>query len=69
MLVQKDEDFQNHPFQPPQAISKENGKILVTLWVRQPSGMSRERTYQFLEYRFSKDGELAGTRMLDSLVL
>jgi hypothetical protein len=68
VLVQKDEDFPDHPFQTPQAVYSESGEIVVTLWIRQPPGMIRERVSQLLEYRFSKDGELTGRTMLENLV-
>ena len=69
VLAQKNEDFQNRPFQPPQAISKENGDIIVTLWISLPPRMIRGRGYQLLEYRFSKDGDLSGSSTLDNFVL
>jgi hypothetical protein len=68
VLVQRDEAFPDHPFQPPQAVSRESGEIIVTLWIREPPGMRRERVSQLLEYRFSKDGALAGRTMLENLV-
>jgi hypothetical protein len=68
VLARKDEDFQDHPFQPPQAVTKENGEIIVTLWIREPPGMSREKVYRRLEYRFYADGALAGRRALENFV-
>jgi hypothetical protein len=69
VLLEKDEYLQDRPFHPPRAISKENGETVVTLWIRIPPGMNKERVYQLLEYRFSRDGELAGKRTLENLVL
>lgn len=66
---QKDEDFKDRPFQPPRAITNRDGEVIVTLWIRQPPGMNRERVYQLLEYRFAGDGALAGKKVLDSLVV
>jgi hypothetical protein len=67
VIVQENRDFQNRSFQQPQAISKENGEIIVTLWIRLPPGMLNVRDYQLLEYRFSKDGELLGRATVENL--
>jgi hypothetical protein len=68
VVVRQEEDFRDHPFQPPRAISKEDGDVIVTLWIRLPPGMTRERIYHLLEYRFSRDGMLARKTKLDNLV-
>jgi hypothetical protein len=68
VIAQKNEDFQNRSFQPPQAISKENGQIIVTLWISLPI-MLNGRHYQLLEYRFSKDGELLGRATMENVAL
>jgi hypothetical protein len=65
----KDKDFQNREFHPPQVKAKDNGEIVVTLWIRVPSRMTRERGYQLLEYRFATDGNLAGSSTLENLLL
>jgi hypothetical protein len=69
VLEQKDEDFKDRAFQAPKATSSGNGEVTVTLWIRQPPGMSRERVYQLWEYRFSKYGDLARKKMLENLSL
>ena len=69
VLYTKDENLNSSEFHPPQVISKENGEIKVTLWIRLPSGMSRERGYQLLEYRFAADGNLSGSSALVNLLL
>ncbi|MFY9621034.1 MAG: hypothetical protein WAM70_20460 [Pyrinomonadaceae bacterium] len=61
VLHQKNEDFENRSFQPPQVVSKEAGEISITLWLRMPSGRSRGRSYILREYRFSKDGVFIGS--------
>lgn len=61
VLHQKNEDFQNRSFQPPQVVSKEDGEISITLWLRMPSGRVRGRSYILREYRFSKEGGFAGS--------
>lgn len=61
VLHQKNEDFENRSFQPPQVVSKEGGEISITLWLRMPSGRVRGRSYILREYRFSKDGVFVGS--------
>ncbi len=61
VLHQKNEDFENRSFQPPQVVSKEGGEISITLWLRMPSGRVRGRSYILREYRFSKDGLFVGS--------
>lgn len=58
--VEKNKDFKNRSFSPPQAVSKENGEIVVTLWLRFASAVPQKPKigYQFLEYRFSETGDL-----------
>ena len=65
VLHQKNEDFQNRSFQPPQVVSRESGEISITLWVRMPQGRVRGRSYILREYRFSKDGGLVGSSKLE----
>lgn len=63
---EKDKDFGERSFQPPQATSKADGETIVRLWIRMPSGRNRGRSYQLREYKFSKDGDLAGSATLES---
>ena len=65
VLRQQNEDFQNRSFQPPRVVSRENGEIAITLWLRMPSGRVRGRNYILREYRFSKDGVFIGTSKLE----
>jgi hypothetical protein len=62
----KDTDFANHSFRPPQALSRADGTVAVTLWIRLPSGRVRGTRYEFREYRFSAEGNLAGTTTLEN---
>jgi hypothetical protein len=66
VLSVKNEDFANHSFQPPQAVTKPAGVIVITLWVRLPAGRTRGITYQLREYRFLKNGELEETTTIES---
>jgi len=66
VLSAKNEDFANHSFQAPQAVSQPNGEIVVRLWIRLPSGRSRGRNYQQREHRFSSSGNLLSTRTVES---
>lgn len=61
VLHQKNEDFENRSFQPPQVVSKEGGEFSITLWLRMPAGRVRGRNYILREYRFSKDGSFVGS--------
>ena len=62
----KDADFANHSFQPPQALTRGNGTVSVTLWIRLPSGRVRGTRYELREYRFSAEGNLAGATTLEN---
>jgi len=66
VLRAKNEDFQNHSFQAPGAVTKETGETVVTLWIRLPSGRVRGKVYQLREYRFSSDGDFAGSKTVEN---
>jgi len=66
VLRAKNEDFQNHSFQPPGAVANETGETVITLWIRLPSGRIRGKVYQLREYRFSSDGDFAGNKTLEN---
>lgn len=71
VLYTKDVDFgrSESAFHPPQRVSAESGKIKITLWIQVPSGMGREKGFQYLEYTFAADGSFTGSKTLESLVL
>jgi hypothetical protein len=62
----KNADFQDRTFQPPGAVTSENNETVVTLWIRLPAGRVRGRPYQLREYRFSSDGDYAGSKTLEN---
>lgn len=62
----KDPDFANHSFQPPQAVTRANGIIAVTLWVRLPTGRVRGTRYELREFTFSRDGNFAADTTLEN---
>lgn len=62
----KDADFANQSFQPPQTLTRADGTVVVTLWVRLPSGRARGTRYELREYRFSGEGNFAGTTTLEN---
>lgn len=66
VLYTKDIDLKEGEFHPPQAVTTENGEIKVTLWIRWPSGMRREKGFQHVEYKFAADGSLAGNSTLNN---
>lgn len=66
VLSAKNEHFANHSFQEPQASTNSDGEIVVTLWMRLPSGRVRGTSYQLREYKFSKDGDFAGNKTLEN---
>ncbi|HKP36321.1 MAG TPA: hypothetical protein VJT71_05645 [Pyrinomonadaceae bacterium] len=66
VLSVKNDDFANHAFQPPQTDTKADGETTVTLWMRMPAGRARGTAYQLREYRFTKDGDFAGSKTLDN---
>lgn len=60
-----DDDFNDRSFQAPQAVSKENGEVVVTLW-EQLRGRGRATgttTYFLREYRFGPDGDFAEVQL------
>ena len=60
VVYTKTKDLHDRDFQPPQVVSKENGEIIVTLWIQLPSGMIRRKPdFQRLEFNFTKDGSLS----------
>ena len=64
VVYTKNEDFTGDGFQPPQVVSTKNGEIKVTLWViippgRKPMSAPKRTNFQFLEFRFTKDGNLS----------
>lgn len=68
VLSEENVDFKDRSFQAPQAASKENGEVVVTLWVQlRTRGRGVLRTTYFLrEYRFARDGDFAGEVQLDN---
>ena len=53
VLYTKDKDLNTDEFQPPRAITKENGEVVVTLWIR---FVRRKKEFRLVEIRFAKDG-------------
>ena len=66
VLSAQNDHFANRAFQAPQAVTKADGEIAVTFWIRMPSGRVPGTSYQLREYRFSKDGDFTGNTTLDS---
>ncbi len=69
VLQTKQKELENQDFHPPKVVSMENGEIKVTLWIRLPSGRSRKKGFQHLEYRFAKDGSYSGSSTLENLAI
>lgn len=61
----KDADFASHSFQLPQTSTGADHSVVVTLWVRLPSGRVRGTTYELREYKFSTDGNFTGNTTLE----
>jgi len=66
VIEEKEKDLENRGFHPPQVASNAKGEITITLWIHLPSGMTPERGYERLEYRFAADGSLSGNSVLDN---
>ena len=66
IISNQNEDFANHAFQPPKAITGTDASSTVTLWIRLPAGRVRGTTYQKREYKFSSEGNLSATNTLDN---
>ena len=66
VLSEKNEHFAEHAFQPPQSKTNSAGEIVVTLWMRLPSGRVRGTAYHLREYKFSKDGDSLGNTTLEN---
>lgn len=60
VLHSKDKDFGNGEFQPPAAVSNENGGVVVTLWIRLPSGRDPEKKFRRIELKFDRAGSHTG---------
>ncbi len=56
VLTERNADFQKRAFQPPALVSNDQGEIVVTIWIAQPKGRTRGRSYELREFKFSKDG-------------
>ncbi|MEK6336174.1 MAG: hypothetical protein AABM67_14695 [Acidobacteriota bacterium] len=67
VLSETNGDFTDHAFHPPKAASQRD-ETIVTLWIRQPAGRTRGRTYLLREFRFSADGGLSGAVTRDTFV-
>lgn len=67
VLSQENSDFKDRSFQAPQAVSKESGEVIVTLWtqLRMRARGVLTTTYFLREYRFTRDGDFAGDAQLD----
>ena len=68
-LDTKDKDLNNQDFHPPKVVSGENGNLKITLWIQLPSGMTREKDFQRVEYRFDKYGNYSGSSPLKNLAI
>jgi hypothetical protein len=64
-LDEAPETFANHEFQKPKTTS-EDGVVKVTLWMQHPIGMRCEHRFSKLVYTFERDGNLTGTKSLES---
>jgi len=67
VLSEKHNDFGDRSFQAPQAVSKDNGEVVVTLWeqLRMRGRGVLTTTYFLREYRFAQDGGLVADVQLD----
>lgn len=67
VLSKENGDFKDHSFQAPQAVSKESGEVVVTLWTQlRMRGRGVLTTSYFLrEYPFARDGDFTGDVQLD----
>ncbi len=57
VLNTTDKSFPGDDFQPPGAVSGENGETVIRLWT---SVMKRKVEFEHIEYRFAEDGKLLG---------
>jgi hypothetical protein len=57
VLTEKNQDFQDHSFQPPSVITNQDGEVIVTFWTRLPrKGRVRGRSYRLREVKLSRNG-------------
>ena len=57
VLTEKNEDFQDHSFQPPTVMTNQDDEVIVTLWINLPRrGRVKGRSYQLREIKFSSTG-------------
>lgn len=45
-------------FEPPRVSATEDGSVIVSGWIEEPSGMVWESAYHFVEYRFGPDASI-----------
>lgn len=67
VLDEKNDDFQDHSFQPPGVITNQDGDVIVTLWTN-PRGRGRVKrgNYQLREYKFAKSGAFVSATTRDN---
>jgi len=67
VLTVKNEDFENHSFQPPSVTTNQEREVIVTLWTNPPGrGRARGRSYQLREYKFSGAGAFVSATTRDN---
>lgn len=67
VLTEKNEEFQEHAFQPPSVVTNENAEVVVTLWTNPPGrGRAKGRGYQLRDYKFGKDGAFISATTRDN---
>ena len=65
VLSETNGDFTGRAFHPPKTASQRD-ETIVSLWIRQPAGRTRGRTYLLREFRFAADGGLSGAVTRDT---
>lgn len=67
VMTQKNEDFENHAFQPPIVVTNQDGGVVVTLWTNPPArGRAKGRSYQLREFKFAKSGAFVSATTRDN---
>jgi hypothetical protein len=67
VLKEKNDDFQEHAFQPPSVVTNPDGEVVVRLWTNPPArGRAKGRSYQLREYKFARDGAFINATTRDN---
>src|SRR5262245_56990157 len=66
IVEERNDDFQDRSFQPPNAVSSPHGDVVVSVWIKLPAGRARGRSYELREFKFDRSGALVNSSTSDT---